>query len=459
MLARQRHAVERDRIPDPSVRVDRLQRCIDVLVENRRALAVALDQDFGHRGADATDAEIASTILALKHARRRVGRWMRPDRRSSGPLRVLGARSEVRYQPLGVVGVIAPWNGPIYLSFGPLAGVLAAGNRAMVKLSENAPATAETIAGAVRERFETSELAIVTGGLPVARAFSALPFDHLVYTGSGAVARQILASAAENLVPVTLELGGKNPAIVDRSARVAHAARAIARGKLSNGGQVCVAPDYAFVHTNQLEQFLTSYRSEVSSTVPRLHDRDYVSIINEPNYVRQLSMLDEAHRSGCRVITLSGDGERGLDLDRKLAPHVVVDPPDELELSQAEVFGPTLVVRTYERIDEVIGYINARPHPLALYFFGSPGAERTVLDATTSGGVCVGDTVAQVAIEDLPFGGVGPSGMGRYHGRSGFDAFSHHRSVLRQSPFDPTRLLTPPYGRLFRATMNALIRR
>ena len=430
-----------------------------LLRDNAQALCDAVDRDFGGRSpAETRLLEIFPAIEALRHARRHLASWMRP-RRARTNFWFLPGRSRVMMQPLGVVGIVVPWNYPIYLAVGPLASALAAGNRAMVKMSEVAPATGEVLQRLVAARFPADVLAVVNGGPEVAREFVALPFDHLLFTGSTAVGREVMRAAAANLTPVTLELGGKSPAIVGRGMEIGEAADRILFGKCLNAGQTCVAPDYVLVPEERVEGFVSAARAAVERMYPKLRDTpDYTAIVNARHRDRLTSALAEAASRGATVVSLAPGGE-ALEGSPKLAPALVLGAPDDTRLMREEIFGPILPVVPYRTLDEAIGYVNARPRPLALYVFDhDPASVAQVLARTVSGGACVNETLLQLGQDDLPFGGVGPSGMGEYHGRAGFDTFSKRKAVFYQSRFNGLKLLRPPYGSRFEAMVRWLVR-
>ncbi|MEM9384783.1 MAG: coniferyl aldehyde dehydrogenase [Pseudomonadota bacterium] len=448
-----------------ALRRDRLQRCIDLLRTHEDTLVDAICRDFGHRSeAQSRFTDIAASITALDHAQKHVGRWMRSQRRKVGPfpLNLLGAKARIDYQPLGVVGVISPWNFPVSLTFTPLAGVLAAGNRALIKPSEYTPATSEALASAVAQHFDPKELHVVTGGPQTGADFSALPFDHLIFTGATSVARHVMRAAAEHLVPVTLELGGKSPVIVGRTAAMQAAAERIVLGKMLNAGQICLAPDYALVPRPRIDEFIEAIRAAVCAMYPTLLENDdYASMVNKRHFDRIRGYLDEARAQDAQVIELNPASEDfSKQPNHKLPLTLIVDPDDKLAAMQDEIFGPVLPVKPYESIKEAIDFVNARPRPLGLYYFGDDDKERSaVLAQTISGGVTINDVVMHAAQEDLPFGGIGPSGMGCYHGIDGFRTFSHAKSVFTQSKVNVADLagLQPPYGEKLRRTVRQQI--
>jgi coniferyl-aldehyde dehydrogenase len=440
-------------------RVDRLQRLERMLLENEGAIVEAIARDFGTRSKHETQLlELFPSLEAVRHARRHVARWMRPQHRGTN-LWFLPGRSRIVWQPLGVVGIIVPWNYPIYLAVGPLASAIAAGNRVLVKMSELAPATGALFASLVARFFPPEELTVVNGGPDVARAFSRLPFDHLLFTGSTAVGREVMRAAAENLTPVTLELGGKSPAIVGPGFRMDEAAARVLFGKCLNAGQTCVAPDYVLVPENCVDAFVDEARKAVARFYPTLKSNpDYTAIVNDRHRERLQGYLREAQSKGARVVELNPANE-DLEGSGKLAPSLLVGVTDSMAVMREEIFGPLLPVVPYHNLESAIAYVNARPRPLALYVFEHDReAVERVIEATVSGGVTVNETILHVAQDDLPFGGVGPSGMGHYHGREGFETFSKKKAVFLQSRLNGLKLFRPPYGRRFEALVRLLLR-
>ncbi|HYC35431.1 MAG TPA: coniferyl aldehyde dehydrogenase [Usitatibacter sp.] len=430
-----------------------------LLLQNIERLCQAVDADFGGRSpAETRLLEIFPSLEAIRHARRHLSSWMRP-RRASTSLWYLPGRSRVVPQPLGVVGIVVPWNYPIYLAVGPLVSALAAGNRALLKLSEAAPQTGRLLEALVAERFSPEVLAVVNGGPELAREFVSLPFDLLLFTGSTVVGREVMRAAAQNLTPVILELGGKSPAIVGRDVAVEEAATRIAFGKCLNAGQTCIAPDYALVPEERVDDFVAAVGSAVAKLYPTLRDNaDYTAIISARHRERLVTWLHEAAQQGARVHELN-PAKEDLAGSRKLAPTVVVGAPETSRLMREEIFGPILPLVPYRTTDEAIGYVNARPRPLALYVFDHDRAAiDAILSRTVSGGASVNETILHIAQEDLPFGGVGPSGMGEYHGRAGFEAFSKRKAVFHQSRLNGLALFRPPYGRRFEALLRLLVR-
>ncbi len=436
------------------MRTDRLERAVGLLLAHKDRLVAAMSDDFGHRSAtQSLFTDIAASVGPLRHAQKNLRRWMRSERRKVGPfpLNLLGARARVDFQPLGVVGVISPWNFPVNLTFSPLAGILAAGNRVMIKPSEYTPATSEVMAEIFPTVFDATEICVVTGGPQTGADFSGLPFDHLLFTGATSVARHVMRAAADNLVPVTLELGGKSPVIVSRSASMQRTTDAIMAGKMMNAGQICLAPDYVFVPQDNMDAFVAATQKSVAKMFPTLLDNDdYTSVVNERHYDRIMGYIEEARAAGAEVVEVNPAGEDFRQQPHhKIPPTLILDPSDDLKVMQDEIFGPVLPVKRYKDVSEPIAYINDHARPLGLYYFGEDAAEeKQVLTRTTSGGVTTNDVVMHVAQEDLPFGGVGPSGMGSYHGIDGFRRFSHAKAVFSQTKINVAEMagLRPPYG-------------
>lgn len=447
-LARLRAAWQAQR-PDYSQRRDDLQRLRSALKRRLDEMADIVAADFGHRSRHETLIADGMTVLnEIDHLSRHLRRWMKPQRVGVG-WRFWPARAEVRAEPVGVVGVISPWNYPVNLALIPLATAIAAGNHVYLKPSEHTPRTAEFLRGLLAEVFPEDRVAVVMGGADVAGAFAGLPFDHLVFTGSTAVGRKVMAAAAPNLTPVTLELGGKSPAIVCRDYPVEQAAARLATGKWFNGGQTCIAPDYILIDADRRDALVQALREQVQARYGGLGDaRDYTRIINDGQFARLNGYLDDARARGLEIIPLAGNGDAQ---QRLFPPTLVLEPGDDARVMQEEIFGPILPIRSVRSVDEAIAYINAHDRPLALYPFSHDRAEvEKILRSTLAGGVTVNDTVLHFGINALPFGGIGPSGMGAYHGRAGFDAFSKALPILWQSRRAGSDLLKPPYSRVQR---------
>jgi len=454
VLQRQKAAHLRDGAPSAEKRIDWIDRAIKLLIGHEAAIVKALNDDFGNRAAAVSGiTDVSGSIGPLKHAKANLKVWMKPEKRKTTPvlLGLMGAKAEVQFQPKGVVGIISPWNFPVNLTFAPLAGVLAAGNRAMIKPSEFTPATSELMAKMFGELFSEEEIAVFPGGPEVGQAFSELAFDHLIFTGATSIARHVMKAAAQNLVPVTLELGGKSPVILGRSADYATAAARVMAGKTLNAGQICLAPDYVLAPEDKLRQFVSAAVSSVETMFPTIKDNpDYTAVIADRHYDRIRGYIDDARAKGAEVVEINPAHEDfSQQQHRKIPPTLIINPTDDMKVMQEEIFGPVLPVMTYKSVGEAIAYVNAHERPLGLYYFGADAAEEAqVLASTTSGGVTVNDVIFHVAQEDLPFGGVGPSGMGSYHGVDGFREFSHRKSVYRQLKKDlgPMKMLRPPYG-------------
>ena len=454
VLTRQKAANIRDGVPSAEKRIEWLDRCIKLLIGHETQIVKALNDDFGNRAAEVSGiTDVAGSIGPLKHAKANLKAWMKPEKRKTTPalLGFLGAKAEVRFQPKGVIGIISPWNFPVNLTFAPLAGVLAAGNRAMIKPSEYTPATSELMAHMFAELFSDEEIAVFPGGPEVGQAFSELAFDHLVFTGATSIARHVMKAAAANLVPLTLELGGKSPVILGRSADLATAAGRVMAGKTLNAGQICLAPDYVLAPEDKLGEFVSQATAQVTAMFPTIKDNpDYTAIIADRHYDRIQGYLADARAKGAEVVEINPANEDFTQQQhRKIPPTLVINATDDMTIMQEEIFGPVLPIMTYKNVSEAIAYVNAHERPLGLYYFGADAAEQAeVLEHTTSGGVTVNDVIFHVAQEDLPFGGVGPSGMGSYHGVDGFREFSHRKSIYTQLKNDlgPMKALRPPYG-------------
>ena len=448
-------------------RIDRLNRGIEVQIKYQSKVVDAIHSDFGCRCREVTLlTDIGAGVAPMKHARKHLRKWMKTEKRPTiFPLNLLGGRSRIEYQPLGVVGVIAPWNFPVNMVFSPLAGVLAAGNRAMIKPSEFTPATSEVLAEMIAEAYDEKEVALFTGGPEVGQAFSGLAFDHLIFTGATSIARHIMAAASRNLVPVTLELGGKSPVIISRSADIDKSMDRIMVGKTLNAGQICLAPDYLLVPEEKLHEVVDAAQTAVARMYPTLLENEqYTSVINDRHYQRLTGYLEEARARGENVVTISPANEDFSQQQgtHKIPPTLITEPAEDLKMMEEELFGPLLPIRTYREFDETIDYINSKPRPLAAYYFGDDRVEeRAVVKRTTSGGICVNDVIMHIAQEDLPFGGVGPSGMGAYHGLKGFQTFSHAKSIYRQTNINVAKLggMLPPYGKATESTIKMQLKK
>lgn len=444
LFTRQRDAFSANPMPSAEQRIQWLKSLSQMLASNQDALIKAINQDFSNRSADETLlAEIMPSLHGIHYACSHIKKWMKPSRRSVG-MAFQPASAKVIYQPLGVVGVIVPWNYPLFLAMGPLVGALSAGNRVMIKMSESTPATSQLVKDLLGKIFPEDLVCVALGEAEVGVAFSKLAFDHLLFTGATSIGKHVMRAAAENLTPVTLELGGKSPVIVSAEVPLSDAAERIAFGKTLNAGQTCVAPDYVLVPRNRVEGFVAAYREAVTRFYPKLQDNpDYTAIINERQLQRLKGLLSDAESKGAKVINLYPEAQ-----GRRLPQAVLLDVNDDMTIMQDEIFGPLLPIVPYDILEQAFAYINQRPRPLALYYFGYNKAEQQrVLEQTHSGGVCLNDTMLHVAQDDMPFGGVGPSGMGHYHGHEGFKTFSHAKGTFIKQRFNAARMIYPPYGK------------
>ncbi|HEX8483625.1 MAG TPA: coniferyl aldehyde dehydrogenase [Allosphingosinicella sp.] len=443
---------------DARLRRDRLQRLRAVVAGNEAELAQAISQDFGVRSRTETELlEIVPTVNAIRHARKHVAGWMRPERRRVDPL-FQPASARVRHEPLGVIGIISPWNYPLQLALSPLVDALAAGNRAMVKPSELTPAFSELLRRLIAQNFDESEVAVVTGGVEIGQAFASLPFDHLLFTGSTAVGRKVYQAAAANLVPVTLELGGKSPTIVCPDYDLAKAARSVAFGKFVNAGQTCIAPDYVLVPEGKERAFADAVMAQVRRSYPAIGGNDdYSGIISDRHRRRLEDAIEAARRAGATV--LAHDDERARS-EGKIGPTLLLGAPEGSLFLTEEIFGPVLPILPYRSLDEAIAFVAAGERPLALYCFSNSRRDRErVLDGAISGGVTLNGTLLHVAQENLPFGGVGASGIGAYHGHEGFKRFSHPRAVHKVGFMNVFERLGPPWGKMASGLAKRLSKR
>ncbi|MBS0383222.1 MAG: coniferyl aldehyde dehydrogenase [Proteobacteria bacterium] len=458
LLQRQREAW-RLRVPDCAQRMDDLARLRVAFKARLEDFARAVSDDFGQRPrAETLLADGMPVLHEIDHVRRHLKRWLRP-RRVAADATFWPAHCTIVPKPLGVVGVVSPWNYPVNLALVPLVDALAAGNHVLLKPSEHTPRTSALLAGLVAEVFPPERVVVVQGDPALAAAFAALPFDHLLFTGSTMVGAKVLAAAAPNLTPVTLELGGKSPAIIAPGCVNARNVARIAAGKFLNAGQTCIAPDYVLLHEAERDAFVQHLRADIAAHYPSLRERgDFASIVNDGQYARLRAWLDEARAAGAQVATLP-DGEADDPARRLLAPTVVLDAPESTTLMREEIFGPVLPVVTYRDFDAALDYVNARPRPLSLYVFDDDRARiGRVLAACTAGSVAVNDCVLQFVQSRLPFGGVGPSGMGAYHGHAGFLEFSKQMPVFHQARWTAVGWLRPPYGARVERLLRFLLR-
>jgi coniferyl-aldehyde dehydrogenase len=442
-----------------------IDRCITLLIKYQNEIAEAISEDFGHRSTESSLlADVAGSIGSLKSAKENIKKWVKPEKRKVTPsiLGLLGAKLRLEYQPLGTVGVISPWNFPVTLTFGPLGSIFAAGNRAMIKPSEFTPKTSELMKKMFEEAFSEEEVAVFTGGPDLGEAFSSLPFDHLLFTGATSIAKHVMRAASENLVPVTLELGGKSPVIISKKSNFDVSVNRVMAGKTMNAGQICLAPDYVFIPKDKKEDFISQSKKVVTEMYPSLKDNpDYTSVINQRHYDRLQGYVEEAKEKGFEVIEINPSNEDfSQQAHHKIPPTLIVDPDDSLSVMKEEIFGPILSVKTYESIEDTVDYINSKDRPLGLYYFGDDKEEmQNVLENTTSGGVTINDVVFHVGQDNAPFGGVGPSGTGSYHGVEGFKNFSHTKTIYTQSKFDGLfGLFRPPFGSKAKSAIKGQIK-
>lgn len=443
--------------PSAALRADRLDRCMAMVSAYKKEIVESMQDDFGNRDPImSATTEVDSVIGPMVHAKKNLKKWMKSEKRKAsiagtGPLLSLtGAKAVINYQPKGVVGVISPWNFPVNLALAPLAGIIAAGNRVMLKPSELTPSSSDLMKKMINEYFDESEIAVFTGDPAVGAAFSALAFDHMLFTGGTEIAKHVMRAAADNLVPLTLELGGKSPVVVGQSSKMQDVAQRVMQGKTMNAGQICLAPDYALVPEGKVNEFVDAAVSVTSEMFPEMKDNDdYTSIINQKHYDRIQGYLTDAKEKGAEVVEINpGNEDFSQQPHHKIPPTIVLNPTEDMQIMQEEIFGPVLPVKTYSNVSESVDYINSKDRPLGLYYFGKDKKEQDfVLNNTTSGGVTVNDVISHIQMEDLPFGGVGPSGMGSYHGHDGFKEFSHAKATYTQSKLNLMKIagLVPPY--------------
>lgn len=466
ILEAQRSAFKAEGPVALETRVDRIDRCIAMLVDNQEAICAAVDKDFGSRSKHVTlMTDIMTSVGSLKFVKKNLKKWIKPEKRTPFiPMNFLGGKAYVKHQPKGVVGVMTPWNVPVNMIFSPLADILGAGNRAMIKPSEFTPHTAELMKHLFAQYFEETEICVVTGGPETGAAFSSLRFDHIIFTGATTIGRLVMKAAAENMVPVTLELGGKSPVIISEQVDINKAAESIITGKAMNGGQLCISPDYCFVPQGKLEAFVKQCRSVIAQQYPTVQgNADFTACINTRHFDRVKSYIDEARDKGARIVPLCPQGEEFSSPDEhKIALHLVIDPDDSLACMQDEIFGAVMNIKTYSEIQDAIDFVNERERPLALYYFGNDKLEQAkVLDNTISGGVTVNNVTMHVACDDLPFGGIGHSGIGSYRGRDGFRTFSHARSVYQEGWVNLSKLAgtLPPFGQKVEKMLESQIKK
>ena len=448
VFQQQQQAFRAQPMPTADQRRDNLNRLKKALLSWQDLLVAAIDKDFGCRSKDETlIAEIMPSVQGINYTLKHLDSWMKPSKRHVSML-FRPASNQVHYQPKGVVGIIVPWNYPLYLAIGPLVASLAAGNRTMVKMSEFTPHTSALMKELVEATFAEDQVAVVLGDAEVAAKFTEQPFNHLLFTGSTSVGKLVMQAAAKNLTPVTLELGGKSPAIVAADVPLKDAAQRIAFAKAFNAGQTCVAPDYVLCPAHRLGEFVEEYRKQFSAMYPTLLDNaDYTAIINQRQYQRLQSYLDDARSKGAELIEINPASETLDAASHKLALTLILNPTADMRVMQDEIFGPILPIIGYQTLDDALAFINDRPRPLALYYFGyDQDEQQKVISNTHSGGMCINDALMHVAQDDLPFGGIGDSGMGHYHGKEGFLTFSHQRGIFKKQQFNSGKMVYPPHG-------------
>jgi len=452
----QRDAYLKQPYPSYEERIDRLNKLERVLVDNVDAIAEAVNLDFGNRCEEETKIlEVFGCVDGLRDTRRRLKKWMKPQKRHVSMNFATGA-NRVIPQPKGLVGIVSPWNYPLFLTVSPLTSILAAGNRAMIKMASNSQNLCVLLAEKFAEVFDQDTVAILPGVR--GSEFSTLPFDHMIFTGSADAGRTVMKSAADNLTPVTLELGGKSPTIVCEDFDIETAASRIMYGKLVNAGQTCLAPDYLFVPESKRDAFVAAARRLVQERYPDTNDRSYTSVIDEKSYRRLRATLEDAEAKGATLVPLVPSASFN-DVQRKIPPHLVLDPTEEMTILQEEIFGPLFPVKTYRSLDEVIDYVNVRDRPLGLYIFtNDKETEESILYRTISGGVTVNNTILHVAQHDMPFGGIGASGMGHYHGREGFLEFSKLRPVFTSPKLKLIEMFYPPYRKRHQRMVDFMLR-
>jgi coniferyl-aldehyde dehydrogenase len=453
-------AASREPFPSYEARRANLERLRRAVLDRRDEIADAVIADYGSRSRHETVlAEVLGVTETIGYCLKHLRRWMRPQSRHI-ELHWLPGSGTIVPQPLGVIGIIAPWNYPVNLCLAPAVYALAAGNRVMLKPSELTPRTADVIHDLIDALFPSDLISVHRGGVEVGIAFSKVPFDHLLYTGSTSVGRHILRAAADNLTPVTLELGGKSPVIIHEAHSIKHAAERICNAKLFNAGQTCIAPDYVLVHPSQLDAFVSCFQEEAAKKYATLaNNPDYTSIINAQHKSRLEAYLADASEKGAEITDVNPAGESFEEAGNKLMPRLVRNVSDDMVIMQDEIFGPLLPVVPVDSLDDAIAYVNARPRPLALYYFDfNASRQKSVIERTHAGGMSVNDCLWHYAQDDLPFGGIGPSGMGAYHGKEGFETFSHHKSVFTQGRLSGTWLMSPPYGRFLERFMSLFLR-
>ncbi len=456
LLSAQKDAYDSQGIPSLEHRLASLNDLFNILKTNQHAIAEAISKDFGHRAQQETQlAELFLCIDGIRYIRKHLKKWMRPQKRSTS-IWLFGSGNRVIPQPLGVVGIVVPWNYPLFLCISPLIGALAAGNRCMIKMAANSRHLSQLLKGLFAEKFSADMLTIAYGAK--GKDFSALAFDHLIFTGSGDSGRQVMRAAANNLTPVTLELGGKSPTIIAADYSITKAAERLLFSKCLNAGQTCVAPDYVFVPEGKVNEFIAASKIIISGRYTNIESADYTSIIDDRAYLRLKNTLADAIDQGATATVLVPNSQAN-DVTRKFPPTLLTQVKGTMRVMQEEIFGPLLPIMAYQHIDDVLGYINSKDRPLALYLFSNDKQlQDKVINKTRSGGVCLNDAALHVGQNDMPFGGAGESGMGQYHGTEGFMAMSKLRPIFKQARFSPLAMMYPPYGQKFDRIIKIMLR-
>lgn len=461
VFTEQKAAFRKNPMPSLQERTANLKKLRKMLMNNQESIIATISKDFSNRSADETKlAEMMTTVHAIDYTLKNLKKWIEKDNKKISPL-FQPATGFVQYQPLGIIGIISPWNYTVALSMGPLVAALAAGNRAMIKMSEFTPATSALLERLIQDTFPQDLVCVINGDASVATEFSSIPWNHLLFTGSTSVGRHVMRAAADNLTPVTLELGGKSPTIISEKTDMDEAVQPIVFGKAFNAGQTCVAPDYILCPSHRVEHFVDCFQHFFAQMYPTLkRNKDFTSVVDERQYARLQSYLDDAREKGATIIECNPADEDMQNGTRKMAIHLVLNATDDMLVMQEELFGPILPIIATESLDEALNYINDRPSPLALYYFGADKKEQNyVLNQVRAGGVCINDTISHFAQEDLHFGGIGESGMGSYHGQQGFLTFSHAKSVFCKNHFNSTKFAYPPFGTLIHKALFTMFLR
>ncbi len=455
----QKNSFKHAPIPTAKERIENLDKLHKGIVKHKEALAKALSEDFGNRPIDASMLnDIMVCLECIKYQRKRIKKWMKPTK-PHVDIKLQPVSATVYFQPKGVVGIIAPWNFPINLAISPLITALSAGNRAIIKPSEFTPRTAQALQLMISEIFPEDLVAVIPGEVEVGVEFTQLPFDHIIFTGSTAVGKHVMRAAAENLTPVTLELGGKSPAIISQDVPMKDAVERLLYGKTTNAGQICCSPDYVLCPQSRIDDLVAKCKEVAAEFYPTIKDnKDYTSIINDRQYQRLLGHISDAKDKGATIIEINPANEKLDPSARKIPLTLILNPTDDMVCMQEEIFGPILPIVASANLDDALAFVRERPRPLALYYFGYKKAEqKKVVCSSISGGMCLNDTINHIGIDDMPFGGTGPSGIGNYHGHDGFKELSHAKGVLSRPRYNGMKMLYPPYNRIFHRIVNKFL--